>query len=180
MDGTAIPAMHRLGDFTGVNYDKGRSALWQAAWFATQHLVFSSWWLPARFRPPVLRAFGARIGRGVLIRNGVRVQWPWKLRIGDHSWIGEGAWLLNLELISIGSNVCISQEAFLCTGSHRHYNPTFEFDNRPVIVRDSAWVAARALVLRGVTIGEGALIAAQAVVTKDVPAGARIPAGGMY
>ena len=159
---------HRLGDFTGVGYDKGRSRMWQALWFAAQSVLLSGWWFPARFRPALLRAFGADIGTGVVVRNRVRVHWPWKLRVGDYTWLGEGCWLLNLEPIDIGRNVCISQEAFLCTGSHQRRSATFEYDNGPITVGDSAWIAAQALVLRGVTVGERAVVGARAVVTRDV------------
>jgi putative colanic acid biosynthesis acetyltransferase WcaF len=168
---------HRLAGFRGTGYDKGRSIVWQAAWFAVQSLVFGAWWFPLRYRPALLRLFGARIGNGVRIRHHVRVLWPWKLTVGDSCWIGEGAWLLNLEPISLGANVCISQEAFLCTGSHLHDSETFEFDNAPITVADGAWIAAQALVLRGVHIGEGALIGARAVIVRDVPAWNRVPAG---
>lgn len=152
-----------LRSFTGGGYDKGRGLLWQVAWFATLNLVFVKWWLPARLRPPILRAFGASIGERVLIRHRVRVQWPWKLTIGDDCWVGEGAWLLNLEQITIEHDACISQEAFLCTGSHRHRDPAFEFDNAPIHVGAGAWVAARATVLRGTTLPPGALVPAGAV-----------------
>lgn len=156
-------AARRLQTFTGAGYDKGRSILWQAAWFAVMNLVFSSWWLPARLRPGILRAFGARVGARVLIRHRVRVLWPWKLTIGDDCWIGEGAWLLNLEPIHIHHDVCVSQEAFLCTGSHRHRDPAFEFDNAPVTVHAGAWIGARATVLRGSTGAAGEVVAAGTV-----------------
>ncbi len=171
------PYRRNLAGFTGAGYDKGRSVAWQVAWFATQHLVFKMWFCPVRIRPAILRAFGAQVGRGSHIRTGVRVHWPWKLRVGDHVWIGEGAWLLNLEPITLGNDVCVSQEAFLCTGSHDRRSPTFEFDNAPIEVHDGAWVAARGLVLRGVTVGEGALVGAGAVVTRDVPPGGVVVAG---
>jgi len=144
--------------FTGAGYVKGRSVLWQVAWFVVMNLVFMKWWLPARFRPAILRAFGAQIGRRVLIRHRVRVLWPWKLSIGDDCWIGEGVWLLNLEQITIEADVCLSQEALLCTGSHRHQDPTFEFDNAPIRVGAGAWVAARAIVLRGSVIEAGEIV----------------------
>jgi putative colanic acid biosynthesis acetyltransferase WcaF len=152
-----------LRSFTGAGYDKGRNVLWQAAWFATLNLVFMKWWLPTRLRPPILRAFGARVGERVLIRHRVRVLWPWKLAVGDDCWMGEGAWLLNLERITIEHDVCISQEAFLCTGSHRHEDPAFEFDNGPIHVGRGAWVAARATVLRGAQVPEGAVVPAGSV-----------------
>jgi putative colanic acid biosynthesis acetyltransferase WcaF len=160
----------RLADFTGAGYDKGRPIFVQALWFACLNLVFHAWWCPSRLRVSLLRAFGARVGNGVLIRHRVRVLWPWKLDIGDDVWVGEGAWLLNLEPITIGNNVCISQEAFLCTGSHDRRSETFEYDNAPIRIEDSAWIGARATVLRGVTVGSGATIPACALVTRDVPA----------
>jgi len=155
-----------LSAFTGVGYDKGRSRLWQAAWFATMNLVFSKWWLPARFRPVILRAFGATVGERVLIRHRVRVLWPWKLTIGDDCWIGEGVWLLNLEPIVLEDDVCLSQESLLCTGSHRRADPAFEFDNAAIRVRQGAWVAARATVLRGSTIAAGEVVGAHSVRTR--------------
>jgi len=157
-----------LAGFTGAGYEKGRPLPVQALWYATQHLVFGAWWLPARLRPVILRAFGATVGERVLIRRGVRVHWPWKLVVGDDVWIGEGAWLLNLEPIRLGSDVCVSQEALLCTGSHDRRSPTFEFDNAPITVEDGAWVAARAVVLRGVTVGRGATVGAGAVASHDL------------
>ncbi|WP_328879916.1 putative colanic acid biosynthesis acetyltransferase [Streptomyces sp. NBC_00299] len=167
-----------LRGFTGVGYDKGRPLLVQAAWFAVLHLVFLKWWFPARWRPAVLRAFGARIGRRVLIRHGVRVHWPWRLSVGDDVWIGEGAWLLNLRQITIGSDVCVSQGALLCTGSHQPRSPTFEFDNGPIRLESGAWVAARAVVLRGVTVGRGAVVGASAVAHSDLAPGEIVTSGG--
>jgi putative colanic acid biosynthesis acetyltransferase WcaF len=166
-----------LSAFSGVGYDKQRSMLWQAIWFATMNLVFSRWWCPARWRPLILRAFGAQIGRDVLIRHRVRVLWPWKLTIGNDSWIGEGAWLLNLEPIAIGSDVCLSQEVFLCTGSHDRTSPSFEFDNAPVTVEDQVWIGTQALILRGVHVGHGVVVGARATVTKDIPAQGFVKAG---
>ena len=98
----AAPAKRRkLRAFRPDGYDKGRGRLWQIAWFVTMNLVFRAWWCPARLRPAILRAFGARVGKRVLIRHRVRVLWPWKLSIGDDCWVGEDAWLLNLEPITL-------------------------------------------------------------------------------
>lgn len=158
-----------LAGFTGAGYDKGRNIVWQALWVATSSVLIERIWCPARLRVPILRAFGAKIGEGVLIRQHVRIHWPWKLTIDDNVWIGVDAWLLNLEPITIGSNVCISQGVFLCTGSHDRHSPTFEFDNAPIVIKDGAWIAARATVLRGVTVGAGALVGATALITSSVP-----------
>ncbi len=165
-------ARRRLAGFTGAGYDRGRPLPVQVAWLAVSGLVVTRWWCPGRVRVALLRAFGARVGAGTNIRHGVRVHWPWKLTVGDHTWIGEGAHLLNLEPIVLGSDVCVSQDVLLCTGSHDRRSPTFEFDNAPIVVEDGAWVAARATVLRGVRIGADAVVGATALVTRDVPAGA--------
>lgn len=140
-------------------------------WLFVSGAVLSHWWCPARLRAATLRAFGATVGNNVLIRHRVRVHWPWKLSIGDNSWIGEGAWILNLEPVVIGSNVCISQDVLLCTGSHQLHSPSFEFDNGPITIGDQAWVCARAVVLRGVEIGQGSVIGANCVIRRDTAPG---------
>lgn len=160
-----------LADFRGHGYEKGRPKVVQMLWVATSEVVVQSLWCPPALRVWILRAFGAEIGERVLIRNGVRIHWPWKLKIGSDVWIGVDAWLLNLEDIEIGSNVCISQEAMLCTGSHQMRSPSFEFDNAPIVVNDGAWIAARATILRGVTIGTDAVVGAAALVTRSIADG---------
>ncbi|MFJ4647258.1 putative colanic acid biosynthesis acetyltransferase [Streptomyces bobili] len=167
-----------LRGFTGTGYDKGRSLPVQAAWYAVLHLLFATWWFPARWRPALLRAFGARIGQRVLIRRGVRIHWPWKLDIGDDVWIGEDAWILNLEPVTIGHDCCVSQGALLCTGSHRRRSATFEFDNGPIRLEAGSWVAARAVVLRGVTVSVGAVVGAGAVAHRDLAPGEVLTVGG--
>jgi len=161
----------RLADFTGTGYERGRSAPWQVMWLLVSGLVVTRWWCPAATRSSILRFFGAELGEGVLIRHRVRIHWPWKLTVGANSWIGEGTWILNLEPVRIGSDVCVSQEVLLCTGSHDRRSPSFEFDNAPVVLEDGVWVAARATVLRGTVIGHDSVIGAGALVTSSVPAG---------
>jgi putative colanic acid biosynthesis acetyltransferase WcaF len=174
------PDYPRLAAFTLAGYDKGRGVLWQAAWFAVQSAVFSAWWFPRRLRPAVLRAFGATVGENVTIRHRVRVLWPWKLEIGQDTWIGEDAWLLNLEPIAIGADVCVSQGVFVCTGSHDRRSPDFRYDNGPIVVEDGVWLAAQSLVLRGVTVGRGSVLAARAVATRDVPPGTTVRVGEVF
>lgn len=158
-----------LGSRIGAPYDKGRNILWQATWVAVLSTVFTRVWCPNGLRLTLLRAFGAEIGEGVLIRHRVRIQWPWKLRIGDNSWIGTDAEIYNLEDITIGKDVCISQQAYVCSGSHDRHSPTFEFDNAPIVIEDGVWLCARSTVLRGVRIGANTTVSATALVTRDVP-----------
>jgi putative colanic acid biosynthesis acetyltransferase WcaF len=163
-------AKRSLGARRGRAYDKGRGALMQVLWVATATLIFKKVWCPNQFRITLLRCFGAEIGTGVLVRHNVNVQWPWKLAIGDNSWIGTGADLYNVDRITIGSDVCISQEAFLCTGSHDRDSPTFEYDNAPIVIENGTWVCARAMILRGVTVGPNSVVGAMCLVSSDLPA----------
>lgn len=158
----------RLDQFRD-SYDKGRGKAHQALWFATLNLLFRQWWLPPRFRPWLLRMFGARVGSSVYIRHNVRVHWPWKLSIGDNVWIGEGAWLLNLASIVIGDSVCISQEAVICTGGHDPRDPSFGFANGEVIIESGAWLGMRSFILPGSRIGQDACIAAGVSAPRVVP-----------
>lgn len=158
-----------LSAFRGDGYDKGRSLAVQAAWFACMNLVFMKWWCPAALRRHLLRLFGASVGDRVLIRHRVRVLWPWKLTIGDDCWIGEDVWLLNLEPIKLGRDVCLSQSVALITGSHDRRSVSFEYDNAPITIEDEAWIAFGATVLRGVTVGNGAVVGAKALVRTSVP-----------
>lgn len=160
-----------LAGFSGAGYDRGGSFVKQVAWLTISGLFLEHWWCPPSVRARVLRAFGASIGEGTLIRHRVRIHWPWKLSVGDNTWIGDSVWILNLEPVTIGSNTCVSQDVLLCTGSHNAKVPTFEFDNAPITIGDGVWVAARATVLRGVTIGDNATVGATALVVKDVAPG---------
>ncbi|ROZ63283.1 putative colanic acid biosynthesis acetyltransferase [Kocuria soli] len=164
----------RLASFTGNGYDKGRSLPIQALWVAVGSPATRSILCPPKIRVKVLRAFGANIGENVLIRHRVHIQWPWKLTVGSNSWIGVESQLINLEDIIIGEDVCLSQQSMLCTGSHRADVESFDFDNAPVTIRDGAWIATRATVLRGVTVGENAVIGATALVTQDVVPDSRV------
>ncbi len=154
----------------GRPYDKGRGFAAQALWVATSTLIFTQVWCPNRLRCSLLRWFGAKIGEGVLIKHRVIVQWPWKLSIGNDSWIGTNTELYNRDNIVIGSDVCISQHVYLCTGSHDRRSPTFDFDNAPIVIEDGAWLCARSTVLRGVTVGANSVVGATSLVTGDVPA----------
>ena len=110
------------------------------------------------------------MGRGVVLKPGVRVKYPWRLSIGGHSWIGEDVWIDNLVEVRIGANACLSQGAYLCTGNHDWSDPSFGLRVLPIVLEDGAWLGTRALICPGVTIGESGVAAAGSVVMKSIPA----------
>lgn len=117
----------------------------------------------------LLRLFGAGIGQGVLIRPTASVTYPWKLTIGDWSWVGDHATLYTLGEITIGDNAVVSHHAYLCTGSHDYSRPTFDQFAKPIHVESESWIAVGVFVGPGVTIGRGAVVGACSVVLNDVP-----------
>jgi putative colanic acid biosynthesis acetyltransferase WcaF len=133
--------------------------------------VTNAWQISSRLRILVLRFFGAEIGRSVVFRPRTRVKFPWKLHVGNRSWIGEGVWFHNQDHIYVGHDVVISQETFLTTGSHAHRRD-MALITRPIRVDAGAWITSRCVVLGGAHIGRSALIRPLSVVdARDIPAG---------
>lgn len=131
--------------------------------------VSSAWQVSSRLRVAVLRAFGAEIGRGVIMRPRIRVRFPWKLHIGDDSWIGEGVWLHNQDHIYISHDCVISQETMLTTGSHAHRRD-MALITRPIVIEPGVWITSRCMVLGGAHLGRSALARPMTVVAGDIPA----------
>jgi putative colanic acid biosynthesis acetyltransferase WcaF len=158
-----------LGKFDNSWYRPGRSRLVQATWFFFGLPILRCTWLPfSGIRCALLRLFGARVGYGVIVKPGVRVKYPWLLKVGHDTWLGEDVWLDNLAPIEIGSNVCISQGAYLCTGNHDWADPAFGLVIRPITVGDGAWIGARVLLCPGVDVAESAVAAAGSIVVNDL------------
>ena len=116
----------------------------------------------------LLKIFGAVIGNGVVIKPSVNIKYPWKLRIGDHSWIGEEVWIDNLSEVIIGNNVTLSQGVLLLTGSHDHTKETFDFISLPVILENGVWIGAKAVVYGGVICKTHSILGINAVAECDL------------
>ncbi len=150
-------------------YAKGRSIWVQALWYFFGLPVLRSYFIPvSAIKCTVLRLFGAKIGKGVYIKPGVRVKFPWYLSVGDFCWLGEDLWIDNLAEVRIGSNVCVSQGAYFCTGNHDWTTPNMKLFRRPIVVEEGSWVGARATLCPGVVIGTGSIVAAGSVVSKSI------------
>lgn len=165
---SAAVAFMWLNRFNNAGFQRGRGAWVEALWLLVQAVMVDCWVPGSRHRVMLLRAFGARIGRGVVIKPYLRVKFPWRLRVGDHVWLGEGVWIDNLGEVEIGHQVCISQGVYLCTGSHDWGAPGFDLVVRPIRISDHAWICARATLGPGVTIGEGAVLALGAVASRNL------------
>lgn len=124
--------------------------------------LFSPW------RNFLLRCFGAKIGKGVHVYSSVRIWAPWNLVMGNYSCLAPQVDCYNTAVITIGSNVTVSQKSYLCASSHDIADPANPLITAPITVHDQAWIAADAFVGMGVTVGEGAVVGARACVFKDI------------
>ena len=169
-----LPVVQRLDRYrTPAEWSQGRPWPVHTLWFCLGSPLLAARWLPGSpWRVALLRLFGARIGHGCRLKPGVRVQLPWRLALGRHCWLGEGAWLDNLAPIRLGDRVCVSQGAYLCTGNHDFRSLGFEQRLGPISVGDDVWIAARAVLAPGTVVGAGAVITLATVVSGLVPAGA--------
>lgn len=172
MNEPTLPRYQDLGRFTVPGGFRGKDIFRVQLWWIVQATIF-------RFSPKflyslrrgLLRMFGAKVGKGVLIRSSATVTYPWKLSIGDHSWVGDECVLYNLADITIGSNAVVSHRSYICTGFHHVDKPAFDIDGSPVVIEDEVWLANDVFVAPGVTIGRGAVVGARSSVFKDMPGG---------
>lgn len=157
-----------LSSFSRHRFVRGRGLAVLCLWAGLEPLGTSRF-LPSRCRVWLLKMFGAHIGEGVLIKAHVRVRYPWRLRIGEHSWIGENCWIDNWASVTIGNDVCLSQSAYLCTGNHDWSDPSFAISPQPITIGDGVWVGSHAVLGPGVEMGTGAIAALGSVITRNVP-----------
>jgi|1185.fasta_scaffold15635_2 putative colanic acid biosynthesis acetyltransferase WcaF len=155
--------------FSGPSFSF-RNRLARAIWGVAHFLLIR--WTPKPFhawRAFVLRMFGAKLGRNCHIYPKAIIWAPWNFEAGDQCGIANRAIIYNQAPIRLGQRVVISQGSYLCTGTHDYEDPRFPLRAEPILVGDLAWIAAQCFVHPGVTIGEGAVVGARSVVTKDVP-----------
>lgn len=160
-----------LQKFNNNWYKPGRNKLTQFLWYFVNATFINSYFIPvSSFKIFILRLFGAKIGRGVNIKPKVNIKYPWKLEIGDYSWIGENVWIDNLDTIIIGNNCCISQGAFLLCGNHNYKKSTFDLIINPIVLKDGAWIGAKSIVCPGVTANENIILTVGSVATGKLEA----------
>ncbi|MGP5479172.1 putative colanic acid biosynthesis acetyltransferase [Pseudomonas helleri] len=162
--------MQDLSKFKLPNNFRGRGAFTCQLWWLVQAILFStSPQFMYGWRVFLLRLFGAKIGKNVIIRPSARITFPWKLHIGDNSWIGDQVEIYNLADIRIGKNSVISQRSYICTGSHEHSKIEFPIFAKPITVKDSVWIATDVFVAPGITIHDNVVVGARSSVFQDLP-----------
>lgn len=148
---------------------RGRSAIIVQLWWMVQASLFA--WSPQflyGWRRFLLRLFGAQIGKDVIIRPDVKITYPWKVKIGNYSWIGDNVNLYSLGDIEIGENVVISQKSYICTGSHDYTEEDFSIYAKKITIKDECWLATDVYVAPGITIEKGIVVGARSSVFKSL------------
>lgn len=152
---------------TSIDIKAGK--LKQVCWYAVNILFFkNSFIVSSGLKVFLLRWFGATVGKGVVIKPSVNIKYPWKLSIGNDSWIGEQVWIDNLAEVSIGDHVCLSQGAFLLTGNHHYKKTSFDLILAPVSIEEGVWIGAKAIVCPGVICASHSILSVASVAVSNL------------
>jgi putative colanic acid biosynthesis acetyltransferase WcaF len=138
-------------------------------WFLANSLLINNYLpIPVFIKILVLKLFGAKIGKNVIIKPAVNIKYPWFLEIGDHVWIGERAWIDNFVKVIVEDNVCISQGALLLTGNHDYKKTTFDLIPKEIYLERGVWIGAKSVVCGGIKCMSHSVLAVNSVATKDL------------
>jgi len=164
--------MQNLNSFRLPDGFRGRSAFIVQLWWIVEAVFFRmSPQFCYPFRAWLLRIFGAKIGKNTIIRPTVKITYPWKISIGDYSWIGDDVVLYSLGYINIGDHAVVSQRSYLCAADHDYKSSSFTIRARDIAISSEAWVATDVFIGPGVIIGKGVVIGARSSVFNDMPDG---------
>lgn len=140
-------------------------------WFIVNSVTLNTYLpIPIAIKRLILKAFGTKMGTGVVIKPAVNIKYPWLLQIGNHVWIGEKVWIDNLSEVVIGDNSCLSQDSMLLTGNHNYRRSTFDLNTQPITLEDGVWIGAKAVVCPGVRCHSHAVLAVNSVATRSLEA----------
>lgn len=157
-------------DFNKNEFNIGASIFKVYSWYAVSTLFYRSGIVPfSNVLVAILRAFGASIGKDVRIKPGIHIRYPWKLKLGDHSWLAD-CYIDNLDQVIIGKHACISQQAMLMTGNHNYKSSTFDLITKPIIIEDGVWLGAKTLISPGVIAHTHAVLTAGSTAVKNLDA----------
>ena len=158
-----------LSTFNNSWYKPGAGFIKRTLWYYTNVLFFLNPWNPfSSLKVFLLRLYGAKIGKGVIIKPSVNIKYPWFLTIGNNVWIGEKVWIDNLAKVETGNNVSISQGAMLLCGNHNYKKSTFDLIVGEIILEDGVWIGAKSIVAPGVTCKSHSILSVNSVASKDL------------
>lgn len=146
--------------------EKVLSRLWRFVWLA---LYRPTPWFMYRYRVALLNFFGAKISKSARPANSAFIEYPWRLKMGPNSSIGERSWIYCIDEISINESACIGQGCQLITGSHNYKSKNFELERSPIVIGKGCWLSSDVTVLMGVEIGEFTVVGTKSLVTKSLP-----------
>jgi putative colanic acid biosynthesis acetyltransferase WcaF len=160
-----------LSKYNNAWYKPGAWKIKIALWHITNALFLINPLNPfSQLKVFLLRLFGAKIGKGVVIKQSVNIKYPWLLSIDDYTWVGERVWIDNLAQVTIGKNCCLSQGAMLLCGNHNYKKETFDLITGKIHIKQGAWIGAKSLVGPNVTVNENTVLSVASVATKDLDA----------
>ena len=151
------------------NWSRGKNFFYEMIWQVFFKPIISSSLPGTLWRKYILILFGAKLGRSIRLSSGIKVKMPWRLSVGDYSWIGEDVWIDNLSLVKIGKNVCISQGVYFCTGNHDYKKENFDLICESITVESESWIGSKVIIGPGKRIGKGSVINMGSIITKDIP-----------
>lgn len=168
---TIIDLMTDLSKYDNHWYNPGGTPIKRLLWYFCNAIFFKTHLNPiSSIKVKLLRLFGATVGKGVVIKPGINIKYPWNLIVGDHTWLGEDVWIDNLAPVVIGANCCLSQGAMLLCGNHNYRLPSFDLIVKPITLEDEVWIGAKAVVCPGVTAHHASILTVGSVATHDLTA----------
>lgn len=159
-----------LSRFNNDWYEPGAGIIKRTVWFFVNAIFFSTHFPINFLKIFLLKFFGAKLGKNVIIKPRVNIKYPWKLRVGNNVWIGEKVWIDNLVNVIIGDNVCISQGAFLLTGNHNYKMSSFDLITGEIILEEGVWIGAKSTVCPGIKCFTHSVLSVGSVATSNLEA----------
>ena len=158
-----------LSQYNNSWYSPGASKLKILIWYFVNLLFVKNDYQPvSSLKIFVLRLFESNIGKGVTIKPGVNIKYPWRLVVGDYCWIGEDVWIDNLADIRLGNNVCLSQGAMLLCGNHNYKKSTFDLQIGEIVLEHGVWISAKAIVCGSIIVKSHAILSVGSVASKSL------------
>lgn len=159
-----------LSKFDNAWYDTGAGVFKRTGWYFVNAIFFNSAFPVNSIKVGLLKLFGCKAGKNVIIKPHVNIKYPWKLTIGNHVWIGESVWIDNLAPVLLSDHVCLSQGALLLCGNHNYKKEGFDLIVKEIKLEEGVWIGAKAIVCPGVICASHAMLTVGSVASQNLDA----------